>query len=855
MTNAVKKFWIKHKTKFLVALTAILISIGFTNFYYIFEVTAQSNDECLWIPQKISRDSIVIVFNQVKVDGVTWHAGIRDGDLLVAIDGIKTPNTIVASRILDRVKKGDYATYTVSRDGKIFETPVLVKKLINFSGLGFALLSFIWIIVAFIVVMSKRDGKIQRLFYRVAVFSVLLSMSSLLYRGNIVENPIFENPFLVISADTLITLGAIFFPFALVHFFCIFPKEYPFTNKKWFNRSIHIIPVVLFLVFTILKVLFVYRGKGDSLYQILNIIINITVFAGFMLGLILLFVNYIRLKTKRERNSIFIILVAYTVGVLSIIYTNFLAAAIVGIIFNNPEYFTPIILVALLPIAFGYSIFRYSLMDLSDFVRNAIVYGAATVSLAGTYFLIIYFIGQSVSSAIGTEYQGLIAGVIFVVFAFVFQSTKDRFQNLLTQKFYPEQFTFQNSLLKFGSDVASIVGYENILDSTQKLFVQSLKLNHFGLMLKDKKENYFVIVREHGIENTRLQIYDKENITEKHFMNQVLLGKKVYVDRQDFKTAVDGKLSALLHEEIYTVVPLIIQSKVIGLLLFGLKYSGSQFSGKDLDLLISASSQTAVSIENARLYESELEKQKLERDLENARLIQESLLPKIFPKIKGIEVCGTMLPAMHVGGDYFDLIQISDSKFFVVIGDVSGKGLSASFYMSKLQTMMRLYCLDEKSPRDVLVEINKLIYAEMEKNWFITVLLALIDTKNKSIKLCRAGHTPLIKINNGICEIIQPAGIGIGLEKGDVFQTSLEEKTIPFNSGDLLYFYSDGVTELMNGSEELYGFERIKELLIANAERPCEQTTAAMLEDFESFKGTANQYDDITFVIIKNNCC
>lgn len=852
MTNAIKKFWIKHKTKFLVALTAFLLFIGFTNFYYIFEITAQSNDECLWQPHKISGDSIVIVFEQVKVDGVTWQAGIRDGDYLIAIDGVKTPNTVIASRLLDKVKKGDYATYTVSRDGKIFEAQVLVKKLINFSGLGFALLSFIWIIVAFIVVMSKRDGKIQRLFYRVAVFSVLLSMSNLLYRGNFVANPIFDNPFLIISVDTLITLGAIFFPFMLVHFFSIFPKEYPYVYKKWFKKSIHLIPIALFLLVTILKILFVYKGKGNNLYMIINTGINIIIFAGFMLGLVLLFFNYIKLKTKRERNSIFIILVAYTVGVLSIIYTNFLAAALVGIIFNSPEYFTPIILVSLLPIAFGYSIFRYSLMDLSDFVKNAMVYGTATVALAGTYFLIIYFIGQIVSTAIGTEYQGFIAGAIFVIFAFIFQSTKDRFQNLLTEKFYPEQFSFQNSLLKFGSEVASIVGYENILDSTQKLFVHSLRLNHFGLMLKDKKENYYSIVRNYGIENSRLRIYDEEGSTEKYFFNQISLGKKAYIDRQDFKTAVDGRLSALLHEEIYTLVPLIIQSKVIGLLLFGLKYSGSQFSGKDLDLLISASSQTAVSIENARLYESELEKQKIERDLENARLIQESLLPKIFPKIKGVEVCGTMLPAMHVGGDYFDLIQISDSKFFVVIGDVSGKGLSASFYMSKLQTMIRLHCTAEKSPRDILVEINKVIYAEMEKNWFITVMLALIDVENKSIKLCRAGHTPLIKINNGICEIIQPAGIGIGLEKGEVFQSSLEEKNMPFVDGDLLFFYSDGVTELMNGSEELYGFERIKELLVSNADRSCEQTTAAMLEDFEGFKGTAHQYDDITFVIIKN---
>ena len=131
MPGLLKKLWIKQHTKFIVVITAILAVIGFINFYYIFEVTAQSNDECLWNLKKISRDSTVIVFDQVKVDGVTWQAGIRDGDYLLKIDGVKTPNLIIASHLLDKIKKGDYATYTVESKGRIFETPVLVKLLLS----------------------------------------------------------------------------------------------------------------------------------------------------------------------------------------------------------------------------------------------------------------------------------------------------------------------------------------------------------------------------------------------------------------------------------------------------------------------------------------------------------------------------------------------------------------------------------------------------------------------------------------------------------------------------------------------------------------------------------------------------
>ena len=171
---------------------------------------------------------------------------------------------------------------------------------------------------------------------------------------------------------------------------------------------------------------------------------------------------------------------------------------------------------------------------------------------------------------------------------------------------------------------------------------------------------------------------------------------------------------------------MIIKSKVIGLLLFGLKHSGSQFAGKDLELLYAAANQAAISIENASLYRSESNKLRIERDLDLARKIQQSLLPKCNPELKGLEICGQMIPAMQVGGDYYDLIPVSPTKMYVVVGDVSGKGLSASLYMTKLQTMMQLACVDSRSPRDILIEINRNLYVSMEKEWFVTITLGFI---------------------------------------------------------------------------------------------------------------------------------
>ncbi|MHB8904677.1 MAG: SpoIIE family protein phosphatase [Melioribacteraceae bacterium] len=852
MKEIFKKFWVKNQKKFILATTVVLLLIGIANFFFIFEVTAQSNDECLWIEKKSADgDSIKVYFDQVKENGVTWNAGIRNGDQLLSIDGVRLINNLVASRTLDRIQSGDYATYKILKNGKVLEVQILVKKLINFSGLAFALLSFIWMIVGFIVVMAKTEGTTQMAFYKVGIAATFYSMIDMLYRGQQVPNPIFENIFVLMAVDIFITIGGVFFPFLLIRFFSLFPKEIPLFNKKWFKRALTFSPFVLFVIVYTLKIIFVFnKGGNDKIYTMITNGIGLLVGISLIIGLILLFYNYVKLQTKQERNAIFVILVSYMVSVVALVFSSTLAAQFATNVFNNPYYFMPIILISLLPIAFGYSIFRYSLMDVSEVVKNTIVYGAATVALAAIYFLIIYLIGQSISAAIGTEYQGAIAGIVFVVFAVVFQSTKDKFQDYLTEKFYPEQFAFQTRLLTFSNEVSSIVGQDNILDSTLDMFVESLRIKTFGLLLRDD-EDIYRLERQQGISNSWFRIDDKKNLIEDFLLKRSAIGMKPLLERQDFREIWGEDADRLIVEDIFTVIPLFIKKKVIGLLLFGLKQSGSRFSGKDIDLLVSAANQVAVSIENARLYESETEKQKMERDLENARRIQETLLPKVFPKIEGLDLAGKMIPAMHVGGDYFDLIKVSDKKLFVAVGDVSGKGLSASFYMSKLQTMIRLYCTDGKSPRDVLIDVNKNIFDNIERGWFITVSLALFDLETKRITFCRAGHPGMIRIRSGECNTFSPTGMGVGLDKGELFNSSLEEQSLEIRPNDLFFIYSDGVTELMNSANQFYGEARLEKLLTANSNHSCSQIEKTLLDELNEFRGKVPQYDDITVLTIK----
>jgi sigma-B regulation protein RsbU (phosphoserine phosphatase) len=210
-----------------------------------------------------------------------------------------------------------------------------------------------------------------------------------------------------------------------------------------------------------------------------------------------------------------------------------------------------------------------------------------------------------------------------------------------------------------------------------------------------------------------------------------------------------------------------------------------------------------------------------------------------------------MIPAMQVGGDYFDLIPVSDSKLFVVVGDVSGKGLAASLYMTKLQTMIQFACTADRSPKEILIELNKRFYDSIERNSFVTMTLALFDTDNKTVTFCRAGHMPLLTATNGTVHSYRTQGLGVGLEKGTIFNRTLIEEEIKLKPGQIYAFFSDGITEAMNEYYDLFGEDKLSEILKGKAGKTSSEIMNEIWGSINTFRGSAEQNDDMTMVIVK----
>jgi sigma-B regulation protein RsbU (phosphoserine phosphatase) len=265
--------------------------------------------------------------------------------------------------------------------------------------------------------------------------------------------------------------------------------------------------------------------------------------------------------------------------------------------------------------------------------------------------------------------------------------------------------------------------------------------------------------------------------------------------------------------------------------------------------------QMTGSIEN--LLQTAAEKKRLEEELRIARQIQMSLLPRGPLEMPGLGVTALCVPAREVGGDYYDFFRLGPEKLGVLIADVSGKGTSAALYMAELKGLMLSLSQIHESPRELLLAVNRIISENLDSRSFITMLYAVLDLKRGVMTFARAGHTPLIYLAAGLrreVQVLTPNGMVVGLriEGADAkFAELLEEEQITLTTGDVIVLYTDGITEAMNGAQDLFGESRLSRIVEEHGHLASEELRERILREIEAFVGSADQHDDMTMILIK----
>lgn len=247
------------------------------------------------------------------------------------------------------------------------------------------------------------------------------------------------------------------------------------------------------------------------------------------------------------------------------------------------------------------------------------------------------------------------------------------------------------------------------------------------------------------------------------------------------------------------------------------------------------------------------QQERLKRELELAREVQLSLLPASMPDVQGLELAAICLPASEVGGDYYDFFQIGDERLGIIVGDVSGKGMQAAFYMTLMKGILQSLNLIHSTPADLLAGANKVFRMNAPRGMFMSLILGIIDVKNGKWTCARAGHNPFLIQRAGAerPQSIKQNGAAIGLLDDRAFFESIDEATVSVDRGDLLLLYTDGITEAMNRERILFEESRLEESVVKARGLSAADAIASIIRDVEYFCEDAPRHDDMTMVAVR----
>ncbi len=331
-----------------------------------------------------------------------------------------------------------------------------------------------------------------------------------------------------------------------------------------------------------------------------------------------------------------------------------------------------------------------------------------------------------------------------------------------------------------------------------------------------------------------------------------VLGQKKAVLSQD--AGVDKNLpssasiSDLKIRSVMCVPLLTPDNKALGILQLDTS-DRRQFNEDDLDVLAAVASQAAISIQNASMLESLLERERLNRDLKIAEQVQKRFLPQVVPHVKGYEFFAHYQATYEVGGDYYDFVRLPGDRMAIALGDVSGKGVAAALMMAKFSGDTRYCILTENAPAPTATRLNSLLCAAGIEDKFITLGLCVLDAPTRKLTLTSAGHTPvIIRRADGRAEEVgqEVSGLPLGIMEDSVYQ----QTEVQLNQGDVVVIYSDGVTDARSRGDELYDSQSNHRLLkrVAQSSGGPVAVGRAILQDIREFSAEHSQADDITLV-------
>ena len=438
-------------------------------------------------------------------------------------------------------------------------------------------------------------------------------------------------------------------------------------------------------------------------------------------------------------------------------------------------------------------------------------------------------------------YNTALSIILSFIFIFLLLKFYNKTLELINRKFYRTIFDYKKITLDLNNIIEKNITIDDFIQTISQKLKNYLLLNKVCIILLDKLKSNCSSEISNDILN---YVYANSNDIIQ------LVGKTDSIFRIEY---LPENLRQLFQKEGFSaIIPIKHKDKIYGFALIGDKLSEAPIDSEDFHIIMSLLNQSVVVIENIKLYEDLSSRERMRHELELARKIQLSSLPQKLPETENIKVAAITIPAYEVGGDFYDFINVSNDGFTAIIGDVSGKGASAALYMSKVQGIIRTLSEFELQPKELLIKANKLLYNYIEKNVFISVLIAKLHNSQKKISVARAGHLPLILFSSKEKRVVEikPKGIILGASSNEFFSANIFEESFDFSSGDILLLATDGAIEARNNDDE-FGIERLKALVSHFKYLNPDDLLKHILSEIYRFSGKDYFEDDLSLIIIK----
>lgn len=519
-----------------------------------------------------------------------------------------------------------------------------------------------------------------------------------------------------------------------------------------------------------------------------------------------------------------------------------LVAPVVGLGFSfQPGLFLPMLLV--FPLWVAIAILRYRLWDMDLVINRALVYTSLTAILAAVYYGGVLGLETLLQTTTG-QTSPLAVALSTVAIVLLFNPLRQGVQRFVDRRFYRNKYDTARTLDTFGQTLREEVDLARLIRELETVVEETLQPTLVCSWLRTPSGYGRVVPKDPEDVETVFEVPASDPLVARL---RIAPGV-VHLDTLSRDGSALEKMRAAGSE---LVVPLVSQRELVGWLALGPRLSEQAYTADDRVLLRNFAAQVAPAVRVAQLVQERqaeaIERAQLAYELRFANQIQQTLLPKGTPELRGWQIDVHWQPARAVGGDFYDFLAVEDGRLSLVVADVADKGIPASIVMATTRSILRGTARRLLSPAEALTQANEILVPELPPGMFVTCLYALLDPATGRLEYANAGHNWPFRQHGTDVEELRATGMALGLIPG----TQYDEYETTILPGESLLFYSDGLTEAHNGDGEMFGSRRLQERLEAHSgsHKPL---IGYLLGELTAFTGTNwTQEDDVTLLSLR----